>query len=368
MNLKGLVFIIVMTVSFRPGLAVPLVQNSLQSAPPAIGNSQLTILQTGLVLPVNDDAITSTWIIAKLREKLENTPPEKDLQRFVQKNLPLVSELVTGEVYNILLYQYAQRGLNKMNIPEEAIQKILDDKKNEIISKYDGSELRMRDELAGEGTTIEELLARHKREVVIAGYQEMHFYPTLTITRSQMLRYYRTHLQEKFCTKPTIRFQLIDIRKDNKAFSQPQQAQQAARKALRKIREGIDFAKVVGEYSHGFRKSHDGLWRPIDPDSVREQYQPVVEALKKIKPGDTTGIIQTDDHLFIAKLIEYKQAAVITFSSAQMEIRKTLRRQRWLKYQQKLGSELLKKSAVGDMEQFIRDTTIAAYEYMSVGV
>jgi len=368
MNSKGLVFIIVMTVSFQSGFAVPPVPNGLQPAPPATGNSQLTILQMGLVLPVNDDAITSTWIIARLREKLENTPPEKDLQRFVQKNLPLVSELVTGEVYNILLYQYAQRGLDKMNIPEEAIQKILDDKKNEIISKYDGSELRMRDELAAEGTTIEELLARHKKEVVIAGYQEMHFYPTLTITRSQMLRYYRTHLQEKFCTKPTIQFQLIDIRKDNKAFSQPKQAQQTAEQALRKIREGIDFARVVGEYSHGFRKSHNGLWRPIDPDSVREQYQPVVEALKEIKPGDTTGIIQTDDHLFIAKLIEYKQAATTTFSAAQMEIRKTLRRQRWLKYQQKLGSELLKKSAVGDMEQFIRDTTIAAYECMSVGV
>ena len=366
MNLKRLVFIIVMTVSFQSGLAVSPVSNNLPSAQPATGNSQLTILQTGLVLPVNDDAITSAWIIARLREKLENTTPEKDLQQFVQKTLPLVSELVTGEVYNILLYQYAQRGLNKMNIPEEAIQKILDDKKNEIISKYDGSELRMRDELAGEGTTIEELLERHKREVVIAGYQEMYFYPTLTITRSQMLRYYRTHLQEKFCTKPTIRFQLIDVRKDNKAFSQPQQAQQAARQALHKIREGIDFAQVVGEYSHGFRKSHDGFWRPTDPDSVREQYQPVVEALKKIKPGETTGIIKTDDHLFIAKLIEYKQAAVTTFSAAQMEIRKTLRRQRWLKYQQKLGSELLKKSAVGDMEQFIRGTTIAAYECMSV--
>ncbi|MCK4628766.1 MAG: peptidyl-prolyl cis-trans isomerase [Sedimentisphaerales bacterium] len=366
MNLKGLVFIIVMIVLFQPGFAVSPVQNSLQSVPPATGNSQRTILQTGLVLPVNDDAITSAWIIARLREKLKNAPPEKDLQRFVQKNRPLVSELVTGEVYNILLYQYAQRGLNKMNIPEEAIQKILDDKKKELISKYDGSELRMRDELTEKGTTIEELLAQHKREVVIAGYQEMHFYPTLTITRSQILRYYRTHLQEKFCTKPTIQFQLIDIRKNNKAFSQPQQAQQAARQALRKIREGIDFTKVVGEYSNGFRKSYDGLWRTIDPDSVREQYQPVVEALKKIKPGDATDIIQTDDHFFIAKLIEYKQAAVTPFSAAQTEIRNILRRQRWLKYQQKLGSELLKKSAVGDMEQFIKSTTLAAYECMSV--
>jgi len=325
-------------------------------------HSQPTILQTGLVLPVNDDAITSTWIIARLREKLKNAPPEKDLQRFLQKTLPLVSELVTGEVYNILLYQYAQRGLDKMNIPEEAIQKILDDKKKEIISKYDGSELRMRDKLAAEGTTIEELLARHKREVVIAGYQEMHFYPTLTITRSQMLRYYRTHLQGTFCTKPTIRFQLIDVQKNNKAFSQPQQASQAASQALHKIREGIDFAKVVGEYSNGFRKPHNGLWRAIDPDSVREQYQPVVEALKKIKPGDATDIIQTDDHFFIAKLIEYKQAAVTPFSTAQTEIRNILRRQRWLKYQQKLGSELLKKSAVGDMEQFIKSITLAAYE------
>ena len=113
MNLKGMVFIIVTTVLFQSGFAVPPVQNSLQSALPATGNSQPTILQTGLVLPVNDDAITSAWIIARLREKLKNTPPEKDLQRFVQKTLPLVSELVTGEVYNILLYQYAQAAWTK---------------------------------------------------------------------------------------------------------------------------------------------------------------------------------------------------------------------------------------------------------------
>jgi len=325
-------------------------------------NSQLTTIHSGYVLPVNNDAVTSTRVIRQIHPLISKWPADLNQEEFIQKARPLVMEQVMGQVYNLLLYQYAKQDLDKLDIPEDTLKKITEERRKEIINKYGGSEARARAELEQKGTNLDEQLEEYNQQVVISSYQDKHYMPSLTITRSQLLQYYQSHLEDEFTTRPSIQFQLIDIYKEK--FTDPNQAVAAAQQALKKIKDGTDFAQVVQEFSQGFRKSQDGLWRPLDPDSVRPLYKPVVEALQKINPNNCTNIIESEDHLFIAKLIEYKKAEVIPFSQAQFQIKKEIGQQRWLNYRTKLTDELLKKSDMGNLEEFIQNITLAAYDQL----
>ena len=319
-------------------------------------------VSAGSALQINDDAITSARIIEILSPNIGDWPDKMPLQQFVRQKKPLVAKQVMSEVYNLLLYQHAKLNLDKLEISQAAVDKVLDQNRKELLNDYGGSEARAQTELKKTGTSIEDELEKTKKQIIIAGFQDLNFIPTLTITRSQMLQYYRDNLSDKFTKTPIIQFQLIDIKKE--AFDDPNIAAEAASKALSQIKDGVDFAQVVKEFSHGFRKNHDGLWRPYDPDTVQPQYKSVIEALKKIEIGQSTGIVETDQRFFIGKLIDRKETKIITFPDAQFEIIRIIRLQREEKYRQKLVAELLEKASVGNLENFIADTTLAAYEQL----
>jgi len=317
-------------------------------------------LTTGAVLMVNDDAITSLQVIAALEEKLFDLFKEKSRKQFMGLARNLITKSTTDEVYNLLLYQQAKRELDKMEIGEEAIDKMLAEKRKELCTKYGGSEALADAELRRNGSSLEEKLNEEKRNVIIDSYKEIIFLPTFNFPRSRLLSYYRKHLQDEFTQKPIIHFQLIDIKHEK--CDSPAQAAQQAQRAWEKISQGADFAEIAGKFSHGFRKSKGGLWDPIKPNAVRKQYQPVIDALKKIETGQCTGIVRAENRYFIAKLIEHKKAKVVPFGQAQFEISKILRQRRWQKYSLDLSTKLLKKSAVGDMESFISETTNIVYQ------
>ncbi|MFC1783529.1 peptidylprolyl isomerase, partial [Planctomycetota bacterium] len=135
-----------------------------------------------------------------------------------------------------------------------------------------------------------------------------------------------------------------------------------------KIQEGVDFAEVVKEYSHGFRKSFDGLWQPLDPSSLQDQYQPVIAALATIDVGQVTGVIEGQDRYFIAKLIGREEAHITPFRQVQADIKQILDK----KYRDKQLEELLltrlQEATLGNMEQFINDVGLNVYEQLRANI
>jgi len=214
--------------------------------------------------------------------------------------------------------------------------------------------------------------------------------PTLEVTRSAMVRYYKKHQHEKYYQKPKIQFQLIDIQArkflptatdrvapppsaESAAKSLPRagalreamrEAQEAAQKARQKLHNGSDFAAMVKEYSNGYRKIYDGLWRPIDPDAIQEQYQPLIQALEKVQVGQITEIIEAEERYFIAKLIDREQERTIPFSEAQSEIDHILRTQLLAKRNKKMIEDLLKKATIGNLDLFINDVHHLAWDLL----
>ena len=337
-------------------------------------------LSKGTVLRVNDDAVTSTEVIHPIREQLQALAERLDRRDFLSpasRARELIGSSAADRVRNILLYQYAKKQLEKNENFEMAIEMQMAERRKEFLALYDGSEARAREELAKFGVTIEDQLQELERSLIVSVYQETYIMPTLEVTRSAMMQYYKKHRHEKYYQKPQIQFQLIDIQARKflpaHAAQRPsreqlaeamRQAQKYAQNARQKLHDGSDFADVVREYSHGYRKIYDGLWRPIDPEAIQEQYQPLIQALENAPLGQITDIIKAEERYFIAKLIDREQERTIPFSEAQSDIDRILRMQLLAKRNKKMIEDLLKKATIGNLELFIENVHRLAWDLL----
>ena len=357
----------------------------IQDQPPAsqIAADQTTpalvINLTGTVLRVNDDAITSTEVIAPLRELFGQWIAEMPPQQFLEQVQRAITESAAAQLRNLLFYQHALRELEKNQNFDAALEAEMADKRKIFLAQFDGSPARAQAELTQAGTSLEDELEKLKRTLVTSYYEQTNL-SAEKITRRQLIHYYRTHLKENYYQDPKVQFQLIDVQAqkylpaDGTSSPTEQQwaqartrAAQAAQQAAQKIQNGAAFAEVVKEYSHGFRKNFDGLWRPIDPASLQEQYQPIIAALDKIEVGQCTGVVESQDRYFIARLISREEPLITPFSEAQAQIKEILRRQNQQKKLDQLLSDWLQNAYLGNMEKFINDTARAALLQLTQG-
>jgi len=343
-----------------------------EAATPAPTPSESTApLSKGTVLQVNGDGVTSTDVINPVHEQLQTLALRLDRRQFLSpasRVRELIAQSAAERVRSILLYQVARKQLEKNENFELAIETQMAERRKEFLALYDGSEARAREELAKVGVSIEDQFKELERFLIVNVYQETYIRPSLEVTRSAMMRYYKKHQHEKYYQKSKIQFQLIDIQTPKFLPAQaalrptPQQlaearreAQEVAQKARQKLHNGSDFAAVVKEYSNGYRKIYDGLWRPIDPEALQDQYQPLIQALENVQVGQITDIIKAEQRYFIAKLIERQNERMIPFSEAQAEIDHILRSQLLGKRNKKMIDNLLKTATIGNLELFINN-------------
>jgi len=342
----------------------------------------VTEMMTGTVLRVNDDAVTSTQVLAPIREPLRQLALSMSWQEFdsfTGDPKRAIAASVTDQVRDLLLYQHAQGELSRDANFEMMMDQEMADRKDTFLAQFEGSEARAQVELEKEGTRLEDLMENSRRDLVVLYYQQTVLKPSVGISRRQMMQYYRNHLQENYTQNSRIQFQLIDIQADKylptgmaNSYSEilwseaRALAEKAAREAGAKIQNGDDFAAIVQEYSHGFRKGYDGEWRPVDPESLQDQYQPVVEALGRIEVGQTTGVIESENRFFIAKLLDREGGGVTPFSEAQAEIKAVMTEQNRINKLDKLLRDRLDEAILGDLDKFINDLTRLAYEELKL--
>ncbi len=311
---------------------------------------------TGAVLQVNDGALTSEEVLKSVIDQLRPLAQENDLQTYAQKALPIISQATMAHLRDLVLYQYALKQFSRNEGFDNAIKGAVDSQSKVLIADHGGSEALAQEDFAREGTTLEEQLKIFKQDFIVMSYQQIYFLPAQEITRSQMLQYYRTHQSDEFALEAEIQFQLIDIPADTA------DAKNTAAQALEQLKQGTDFAEVVRKFSQGIYKDNAGIWRPLKPESLREEYRPIVTALEDKTVGDFTDIIEATGHYFIAKLLKRQQAAVRSFPEVQSEIKEKIQRQRWMKYREKLQSELAQNAIIGNIELFVQQTILSGYD------
>lgn len=329
---------------------------------PAAGESTLT----ATALQVNDGAVTfidlRRLIPPESEGNLVRWAGEMDVRQFSLQVKSLLGRAAMDAVRNTLIYQFARRDLEQNENFEEVLTKVRAEQKQSLLFRYDGNEARAREDYLRRGFSLDDVLNEMERGFIVSSYWEKRFPREVRITRLDMLQYYREHMTTDYTHKESIRFQLIDIQEDR--FAAPEQAAGAARAAWEKLRAGEDFAAVVREYSHDFRKTSDGIWPAVDPQSLQAKYQPVVKALASLKAGEYTDVISGEGRYFIAKLLDRQGGGVTPFSEVQFEIRDILYRLLQQKHNAAITEQMLEDAAIGNMDRFVEESAIALYHHV----
>lgn len=308
-------------------------------------------------MTVQNETVEATELWRGHRDELTDkakTLSGEELQAFVAKRS---AELITDKIAEMLIYQKAS--LRQTPEVEKRVDAYIDGEIRKIVTaKYDGLQRRYEKYLESQGTNLDQVRNRYRREFVIAGYLENEVRPKVAEpTRADLVEAFASN-KETWVRPERRSMSLIDIRASDllpAGVNEPTREQLAAAReeartradaALVEVRGGGDFAELAKRYSHGANASEGGKWGWVNAADVRERFLPAVDALGKLTTGQTSNVIETPDGFFIVRCDEFEPAFVPTFESVQPQLKEYVSRRLYNHLVNELITELRSKARI----------------------
>ena len=175
----------------------------------------------------------------------------------------------------------------------------------------------------------------------------------------RLLSYYKIMKPEYFQWAGRLQFRLIDI---PAAYESSKQAASAkAAEVLEKIRAGEDFAELAKKHSAGHRAQTGGLWTDVTTGSLAQPYDILETQAEKMQPGEVSGLIETDGHIFIMKLESKRQAGYEPFEDVQEKVEEHVRLLRQRERFEEMVSDIFVQADIEGMDRFVDFCVETAY-------
>ena len=229
-----------------------------------------------------------------------------------------------------LLYQEA----SKFDIKD--LDKQIADKLAQNRAKF-GSEAEFETALKGVDMTPKDLKDFTRKDIVISNIVERQFADTYKITDAEAQKFYDDNLEKYFKKPESARASHILIGSDEKASPEDRKrAKEKAEALLKRVKAGEDFAALAKSDSTCPSASQGG-----DLGSFgRGQMVPAFEtAAFALKPGEVSGVVETQFGYHIIKLTEKQEASTEKFENVKGKILEFLKREKT----QKGVAELIEK-------------------------
>jgi hypothetical protein len=110
---------------------------------------------------------------------------------------------------------------------------------------------------------------------------------------------------------------------------------------------------LVKEYSKANKALTGGLWQKLAPDSLVSPYNVLAQKAATMMPGETTGPIEVEGHIFVMQLVEYQPKSVEPFEKVQNQIKARISFERMRQAIDKLNEELVEQASAADREKFV---------------
>lgn len=326
---------------------------------------ELVESEGGLVLMVGGDTLTSDEVInsqALLDGKIL-TPIEyfKPIAQMVDKRLfkerakDPFEQVLMDSISNIVLYQYAKKQAG--NNIDESLEQMAQSEYRRFVLGFGGDQAKADEKLAESGLDRKSFKERRKRRILIEMYVTSKLPYDQPITHRELLDYYDEIKDQYFAQVARIRFRLIDIQLDEMEVTDPNQgrrlAEQRATRLLSRIESGEDFGTLAKEYSHGPMKAFGGLWRPMQPTSLKAPYDILAAATETMQQGQIAGPITAEGHVFIMKLEEKQAAGHLPFETVQETVREKLAEKRQSEALAPLYARVKRQAKLGRTDEFI---------------
>lgn len=311
----------------------------------------------GFVLAVGNDTITSTEIVEPLAEYYADLAKNISFANFKKQAKPQVENFVINKTSNILLYQQAK--LNASEQIDEQLKKAVENEVRRFIAEFGGDSAKAEEALKQDGFTGWQDFKEYQKKLILSqSYLATKMPEEKHVTFSEMMDYYNAVKDEIFVHPPKISFQLIDIQPAKLNPVDPnttkqQAAEKIANAIIKRIQADEDFGRLAEQFSHGPWAPLGGLWKPLNPDSLAQPYDILAKHAQNIEPGQIIGPINTDEHIFIMKLLEKQKQKAEPFENVQKDIKRIILTERRKQAIDQIILKLIQQADITNMDEFI---------------
>ena len=252
-----------------------------------------------IVAVVNDDVITLSELNKVIKPYVEKIRtlgylPEKEKQLIFKVRESILNRLIDEKIED----QEIKRA--KIEISDEQIDNTIERAKR---TNYITDE-ELRAELAKEGLSMKEYRKQIKEKILRTRLVNLNVKSKIVITKEDIKAYYEKH-PEKYGGKD--KYHLRNIIMKIPSFADSDKRIEIKRKMdeiLEKLKAGQSFEDLAKKYSESSAASDGGDLGMFEFDSLSPELQ---KAIKKIKPGEFTSVLDTDQGyqiFFLEKIVK----------------------------------------------------------------
>ncbi|MEJ2657782.1 MAG: peptidylprolyl isomerase [Desulfobacterales bacterium] len=239
-----------------------------------------------IVAVVNDDVITLFDLNAVMKPYIEKIrtigyPPEKEKQMIFKVRESMLDRLINEKIED----QEIKR--SKITIDEDEVDRAIERIKK--TAYYTDEDLRA--ELAKDGLTMKEYREKIKDQILRTKLVNLDVKSKIVITKEDIKAYYEKHL-DKYGGKQQYHLRNIIMTVPRFAGSNKRNEIKAKMdEILEELKAGKSFQALAKKYSESPSASDGGDLGLFEFDSLSPELQ---KAIKKIKPGEFTPVLDTD--------------------------------------------------------------------------
>lgn len=323
----------------------------------------------GMTLQINDQHVTVDEILAGLHKELANIPKHVSREKFRTMAAEIITREMWYEARSVLMYAEAQRRLED-NIKEK-IKEEMADVKRELIAETGGSVEALKEKFRREGTTYDDAMKTHERDLTTRYYMQVKFGPAIVVNRRMMWNYYKKHKTD-FVVEREVQMQIIaapfrlflpeDVRNptDEELDVAKAQARETIEKAAAALEKGKDFGETAKLYSRDPRAKQGGIWPMMPAGNFRNTR--VEEEAFTLKEGKYSGVIEGKDGYYIVRALKVNPGKATPFVDAQDKIETILRNEQYDKLSREYMNKLYENAVIDSPPDFIPTAVERALE------
>ena len=261
------------------------------------------ILLDGVAAYVNTEMITIGDVMSEVRRSpWADTAPELREKRLRELYTATLNALIDRK----LILAAAQK--SKMELQPWAV----DNRIREIVANnFDGDQTKLHNLLSDRKIAFEEWKKNIEEDLMITAMRYQQVEKRVTPTPSEVRAEYEAN-KGRYQTETATAVSMIILDPPGQAGDETVEARAAKIEAA--LKAGTSFASLAKTYSKDAKASSGGSWGKVNPEDVFRKE--IVDALAKLKPGETSPVVVLDGYGYIVRKEEQQDARALTFEEA----------------------------------------------------
>jgi peptidyl-prolyl cis-trans isomerase C len=318
-----------------PPAQAPQAPQAPAPAPPAQAEATMGPSEFPDVVARVNGAEISKKALLNRAEAIRNQMPAQEIGAdFYQR---VLADMVSGE----LLYQSVEK--KGLAPTDQEVEAELQSQKERF-----GGDAALQKELDAQGVTLDDVRLELKREIAIQNLVEKQILPTITVTEEEKHKFYDENVEQmKRPAQFRVAHILIGVDKDA-SDDQKAEAKQKATSIHSMLEAGQDFADLAKRNSDDPGSKEQGGELPwMSPGQTVPAFE---QAALALKPGELSGVVETQFGYHIIRMDEKRDAGVASYEEVQERIGEFLKRKN---LQETIQGQIESLRLAGKVEVFI---------------